>query len=206
MKTNPSKKKVVDLRPLPADETELANELNALVTIQAGREIAAALRDKAVAEASRQYDSQIDEADQKLKAGLERVQQWSVANKDKFGEAQSLTIAGHRFGWRKGTWGTKLAKGLTWDLVTSALKAVMASASRSNASDAALARAAMASDFLRTVIEPAKDVMLARQDDPQAKELLADVGVLFAQERAFYLTPGREGQAELTLKMKGGEA
>jgi hypothetical protein len=185
---------------LPADDAELLDLLSRARAAQLEKESLVAKRELAKATAAEPFEPEIERLTEKLKADVELLKRWSVANKDRFGKARSLTLGGHRWGWELGNWATELKGKLKWEHVLQNLRDIIAAATRSNASDETRARAAIATGFIRTVEEPAKDNMINSRDDAAAVKVLEDVGVKVTRKDTFFLQADRDEQAPARLK------
>ncbi len=161
-----------------ADAEALANRL---VEIQLRRETLVAERDAAVLEVSRPYAPQIDSLDGELKAGLDILETWSDHHLEEFGKAESITLAGHRVGWRLGNHAARTLPKWTWEKVLAKLREMPKG---------------WRDSYLRVKEEVNKEALVA---DRAHAEDLAQIGVRIVQERRFYLEPAREGQADATL-------
>lgn len=184
---------------LPQSDGEVQSLITATITAQLKREKLRADRDQSIIKASEPFAGQIDDLTAAIERDVKTLERWGLANRDRFGTAKSLVMGGHRFGWRLGSWGTGTAKKHTWKTVLIALKDIIQSAHRANASEATQQRATLAANFIRTEEKPAKELMLAWREDPTAHALLKECGVTFEQEQTFFLSPDREGQDAPTL-------
>jgi phage host-nuclease inhibitor protein Gam len=160
------------------DAEALASQL---VECQLRRETLVAERDAAVLEISRPYAPQIDALDNEIKHGLAVLEVWAEHHAEEFGKAESVTLAGHRVGYRLGNFAAKTLPKWTWAKVVAHLQELPKS---------------WRDTYLRTKIEPNKEAMIADRSTID----LASIGVQVTQERRFYLEPAREGQADTTLK------
>ncbi len=192
-------KATTTVRPIPADDIELESLCHELTATKINLEKLIAQRDEAQLRAAEPFAGSIASCQNAINEGLECLERWAVAHKARFAEGKSITVAGHRLGWRLGNWATKLASKATWSGVLDRLKDLIAIGEKSGSKIAA-ERAQWARDFIRTKEECNKEAMLANRTDELAGELLKDCGVLFKQDETFYLSPDREGQegAELT--------
>ena len=76
-------------------------------------------------------------------------------------------------GFRTGTPKLKTLKGFTWGAVTNLLTEFLPG-------------------YVRTVVEPAKDKLLADRDDEQTAALFPKVGITVVQDETFYVEPKKE--------------
>jgi phage host-nuclease inhibitor protein Gam len=173
------------IRPAGAGYTRAQVEALAttLVAAQCEREALVAERDAAMLAAGAPYAPRLDRLDRELKTGLAILEAWAEANLAEFGKGESVTLAGHRVGWRLGNFAAKLRSKWTWAKVVEALQ-----------EGPRLVR----ERWLRTKVEPNKEAMI--QDRETAPAELAQYGVEIVQERRFYLDPSREGQDDKTLR------
>jgi phage host-nuclease inhibitor protein Gam len=171
------------VRPAGTDYTrQQAERLAAdMATTQTEIESLVAARDAAQLAAAEPYAPAIDLLRANLDAGLAALEAWSENNLAEFARAESVTLAGHRVGWRLGNYAAKLNAKWTWAKVLAALEA---------APDEFRAR------WLRIKTDPNKEAMI---EDRAKVADLASIGVVIVQERRFYFDPAREGQADVTL-------
>lgn len=102
------------------------------------------------------------------------MQAYAVENKaELFTRKKSLDTVHGTMGFRTGTPKLKTLKGFTWASVTNLLKEFLPS-------------------YVRTVVEPAKDKLLADRDDEEVMALLPRVGISVVQDETFYVEPKKE--------------
>jgi phage host-nuclease inhibitor protein Gam len=183
MATTTPKRLIKKISPAGADYTRADAEALAtrLVELQLERETLVAERDAAALEVTRPYAPKIDTIDGELKSGLDILETWADHHTEEFGKAQSLTLSGHRVGWRLGQYAAKTLPKWTWDKVLAKLKEMPKS---------------WRDRYIRVREEANKEALIA---DRLIADELAMVGVKIVQERRFYLEPAREGQADTTL-------
>jgi hypothetical protein len=183
---------------IPQSDADLSALLTATITAQTKRESAVARRDakiaaaKAAIEIEHGFDAIIAAQDAILERNLELLETWTTINAKRLGDAKSLVVGGHRFGWRLGNWKTVATD--TWDKVTAKLREWREAGKADDASPEAQERAAMAAEYLVDKCEPDRKAMLRDRDRKPARALLAKAGVEFEQDESFYLEPDREGQ------------
>ena len=178
-------KRIVKIAPAGANYSKAQAEAlaNDLATAQTELESLVAARDAAQIAAAEPYAPAIDKLRVELDAGVSTLEAWAEANLHEFGKLESVTLSGHRIGWRLGNFAAKLASKWTWAKVLDALLESPAS---------------VRDRWLRTKVEPNKEAMI--QDRDTEGLILATYGVKIIQERRFYFDPAREGQDEKTLK------
>ncbi|MDZ4287801.1 MAG: host-nuclease inhibitor Gam family protein [Prosthecobacter sp.] len=195
---------------VPQNDEELAKLLTVTTIKQAEREKLVADRNtaetlaKAALEKEHSWGAKIATLDKEITGKMELLETWSAINKPRFGEAKSLTVNRHRFGWRLGNWKTTLRKGVkSWKLALEALHGIVAKGMDQDAKPELKDRAEMAKDYLAIKLEANKEAMLRDRDDAVRAALLNDVGVIFDQDENFFLEPDREQQQAATLMLGG---
>lgn len=107
------------------------------------------------------------EADKSL--AFETMQVYATENKDiLFTKKKSIDTIHGTFGFRTGTPKLKPLKGFTWPAVTKLLEKLMPA-------------------YIRKVVEPAKDKLLADREKKGIAEKLTDVGIEVVQDETFYI-------------------
>lgn len=154
---------------------------NSLAAAQIEREKLVAERDAAALAVVEPYAPKIDAIDAEILTGLDLLNTWADHHLEEFGKAESITLAGHRVGWRLGNYAAKTLPKMTWEKVVALIQSK---------------RKTTRERYLRTKIEANKEAMIA---DRKAARFLAKLGVQIVQGRSFYFEPAREGQAETTL-------
>jgi len=102
------------------------------------------------------------------------MQAYAVENKvELFSKKKSLDTVHGTMGFRTGTPKLKTLKGFTWASVTNLLNEFLPS-------------------YVRTVVEPAKDKLLADRDDEEVQAMLPKVGISVVQDETFYVEPKKE--------------
>lgn len=113
--------------------------------------------------------------DQKSKA-LEVMQVFATENREElFSKRKSMETAHGVIGFRTGTPKLKTKKGFTWAAVLELLRK-------------------FGKDYIRATEEIAKDKLLADRDSDECQQLMADCGIIVAQDETFYVEPKKEAQ------------
>lgn len=145
-----------------------------IVESQIQRERLVSERDAAIERAAGPYRPEIDRIDAEIEDGLARLEAWAIANREEFGDAKSLALAGgHRVGWRLGQWTAKPGRGWNWKKIQAGIEALS-----KGWRDA----------YLRTKTTVNKAAIIADREKVDWSVL----GVSFAQGETFYLEPHRE--------------
>lgn len=112
-------------------------------------------------------------ADAKEKA-FDTIQAYAVENRDVlFSKKKSVETIHGVFGFRTGTPKLKTKKGFTWAAVAELLKIHLPS-------------------YVRTTVEPAKDLLLAARDEKEVCKHFDEVGVYVDQDETFFVEPKKE--------------
>lgn len=112
-------------------------------------------------------------ADAKEKA-FDTIRVYALENRDVlFSKKKSVETVYGVFGFRTGTPKLKTKKGFTWPAVTELLKIHLPS-------------------YLRTTVEPAKDLLLASRDEKEINEHFDEVGIYVDQDETFFVEPKKE--------------
>lgn len=113
--------------------------------------------------------------EQKSKA-LEVMQIFATENREElFSKRKSMETAHGVIGFRTGTPKLKTKKGFTWAAVLELLRK-------------------FGKDYIRATEEIAKDKLLADRDSDECQQLMADCGIIVAQDETFYVEPKKEAQ------------
>ena len=184
------------LKSSPVLKTRAAVEavLNDTVALQIERESLVATRDARLLAIKEEHEPEIDALAEQLESNLALLEQWSNANRAEFGDAQSITINGHRLGYRLGQPTVKPAGKLKFPAI---IKIILAKGGD------------LLRKYIRVKHELNKEAILetgrltesgdATQRELAATELSA-IGVEIEQAESFYLDPDRAGQADVMLK------
>lgn len=168
---------------------DAARVVREVVALQLDQEAAIVARDQAVKSIAETHNSSIDKIGVSIGEKMAQLQQWATAHPEEFPkDAKSMKFDGHDLGWKLGNHATKLLKGWTWKKVVASLEQT---------------RKRIREKYLRTVVEPNKEAMIA---DRRRGKLLAKYGVEIVQGETFYLAPNRDGQAEPTIQGEKQEA
>ena len=199
-------KKLKALLPLiPSDDLALTDLINRTCIAQLTREEAITKRDDLLREAAAsieakyKYEALIQECETTLDANKELLEAWSVHNIARFGKAKSFKFAGVTMGWRSNGWATCLiASKATWKKAVQILEE-LAFAARDEAkaeqpNPEVIEAGQIAASLVRVKVEPAKDVMLSKRENPAVIKVLATAGVGFEEEENYYVKPDRDGQ------------
>jgi phage host-nuclease inhibitor protein Gam len=178
-----SKRITKKITPAGAEYTRAQAEeiARSLASAQIRREILVAERDAAALAATVPFAPQIDALDTEINAALSLLNVWSDHHLEEFGKAESITLSGHRVGWRLGNYAARTLPKLTWEKVVAIIQGK---------------KKATRERYLRTKVEANKEALIA---DRKATRFLARLGVQIVQEKRFYFEPSREGQADTTL-------
>jgi phage host-nuclease inhibitor protein Gam len=153
-----------------------------IVRAQIDRETLVADRDAAVLAAQEQHQPEIDQLSAAIDQDMSMLESWAAAHPDEFGAKRSITLSGHRVGWRTGQPRAKGKRGWTWAKILAVL--------RESSEE-------LRSRYLRTREEVSKEALIAaRETHPLDLEYLH---VQIEQSETFFLEPAREGQDPTTL-------
>ena len=177
------------LKSTPILKTRAAAEavINETVALQISRESLVAERDAKILAIQEAHGPEIDAHAEQIESNLALLEQWALANRAEFSEAQSIAINGHRIGFRLGNPAVKPAGKLKF-----------------------LAKGGeLVRKYIRVKQELNKEAILETgrltdSGDATTRELaeteLSAIGVEIVQEETFYLDPAREGQADTVIK------
>lgn len=111
--------------------------------------------------------------DAKEKA-FDTMQVYALENRDVlFSKKKSVETIHGVFGFRTGTPKLKTKKGFTWAAVTNLLKTYLPT-------------------YVRTTVEPAKDLLLAARDNKDVSKHFEVIGVYVDQDETFFVEPKKE--------------
>lgn len=135
--------------------------------------ITASMDQQFVAIREQQADRLAELEEQKSKA-LEVMQVFATENREElFSKRKSMETAHGVIGFRTGTPKLKTKKGFTWAAVLELLRK-------------------FGRDYIRATEEIAKDKLLADRDSDECQQLMADCGIIVAQDETFYVEPKKE--------------
>ena len=124
-----------------------------------------------VNEVLEKYENEVQFASETRNAAFETMRAYCIANKNSlFGKRRSIGTPFGIAGFRLGTPRLKLIKGATWEVILTKLKDKLPG-------------------YIRTVEEPAKDLLLADRNKEKVAPLLMEVGVEVVQDELFYIEP-----------------
>jgi phage host-nuclease inhibitor protein Gam len=129
--------------------------------------------DEAITKIRDKYAADITELTEKKDDAFEIMQTFAENNRDDFGKKKSIDLTHGTIGFRTGMPSLKAAKGFTWKSITVLLNKNY-------------------KDFVREVIEPAKDKILADRLTPATKLMMVDCGIIVDQAETFFVEPKKE--------------
>lgn len=182
-----------------------------IVENQIKREALIAARDEEVATVLAKHNPAIDDLTLSIDTDFELLETWAGENPQEFGKAKSITIGGHRLGYRTGNPKVETRGKLSFKTILSQLikaggdlKARFVREKPEFNKDAVLAlnRVADGTDEAVKAMDP--EARIAAIDE--AKLTLKELGVKVTQTEAFFFEPNREEQPELRLTGKDKEA
>jgi phage host-nuclease inhibitor protein Gam len=192
---------------LAVPQTRAEMELLAVETVklQTDKETMIAARDKERVEREHEANVKIAACELTIATNVKCLQAWAQANKAEFGDKRSLKAGAATIGWSWNPWKTSLkSRAFTWEGVLWGLVAIFnAPGPEKEEPEAALKRAmraGIANTLIRKKMEPNKEAMIERREEPEAVAIMMELGVEIIQEETFYVEPDREGQANTTLK------
>lgn len=120
------------------------------------------------------YQNEIVELGEVKDKAFDILQAFSLENKASlFSKKKSLDTLHGVIGFRTGTPKLKILKGFTWASVTNLLREFLP-------------------DYVRNVVEPAKDRLLADREDENVSSMFNKVGLTVIQEETFFVEPKKE--------------
>lgn len=133
-----------------------------------------ALMDEQITRIREKYQADLQVCAEVKQKAFDTIQVYAVENRDLlFSKKKSYETVHGIFGFRTGTPKLKTKKGFTWAKVAELLKEHLPS-------------------YVRTTIEPAKDLLLAAHDDKDVTEHFEEVGIYIAQDEVFFVEPKKE--------------
>lgn len=181
-------------RTIIRDTAHLEATVSETVTAQIQREKLIAKRDEELQRINEKHAPGIEALSEEIDSNLGILEQWADAHSAEWGTARSISVCGHRIGFRTGNPAVKPNGKLTFKAIVSML---------------AKAGGDLAKKFLKVKTDLCKETVLAtaRQlesaDEATALAAQAEldaIGCHIEQAEAFYLEPAREGQPETTLQ------
>lgn len=123
-----------------------------------------------------QHADQLAVLEELKSKALEVMQVFATENREElFSKRKSMETAHGVIGFRTGTPKLKTKKGFTWAAVLELLRK-------------------FGRDYIRATEEIAKDKLLADRDSDECQQLMADCGIMVAQDETFYVEPKKEAQ------------
>lgn len=120
------------------------------------------------------YQEELQKLQEMKDKSFEIMQAYAVENRDElFSKRKSLETTHGTIGFRTGNPKLKTLKGFTWSAVTNLLTEFLP-------------------DYVRTVIEPAKDKLLADREVADVAANFGKVGIMVVQDENFYVEPKKE--------------
>ncbi|MDU1892734.1 MAG: host-nuclease inhibitor Gam family protein [Dysgonomonas sp.] len=115
------------------------------------------------------YQSELAQLEADKSKAFETIQVYATENKDAlFSKKKSIETVHGVYGFRTGTPKLKTLKGFTWSSVTTLLEKLMPS-------------------YVRKVVEPAKDKLLADREKKGIAAKMKEVGIEVVQDETFYI-------------------
>lgn len=120
-----------------------------------------------------QYADKLDPLRETRDEKFKVLQFFAEKNKALFDKKRSMDLTHGVLGFRRGTPKLKTRKGITWAAVVELAKE-------------------FAPDWVRTKEEPAKDIMIAMREEPEAVERMNKIGVLVDNDESFFVELKKE--------------
>jgi len=122
-----------------------------------------------VGELLKRYEEELTNMASLKQKAFDKVQAYCVNNKQRlFARTRYIGTAEGKAGFRLGTPRLKPDKGRTWEVVLAGLKMKLP-------------------EYIRTVEEPAKDLLLADRNTDHVAKALVELGVQVVQDELFYI-------------------
>ena len=185
------------VRTILKDRAQAETTVDETVAAQIKREQLVAKRDKLIQAIMEEHGPAIDAETETIDANLALLEQWCDANPGEFGEARSITMHGHRLGYRTGQPKVEPTGKLTF-------KAILATLKKAPDSDLAKKYVRIKSDLDKEAILATGRLLTSSDEAARtaAEAELDAIGCEIVQGETFYLEPAREGQADTTLTTK----
>lgn len=120
------------------------------------------------------YQDELMRLEDVKEASFDIMQAYAVENRETmFTKKKSIETTHGTIGFRTGTPKLKTMKGFTWASVTTLLQEFLPG-------------------YVRTVVEPAKDKLLADREDEEVMAMMPKVGVSVVQDETFFVEPKKE--------------
>ncbi len=181
------------VKPVLSTRAAVEAVVNETVAKQIERVTIVARRDAKVLAIEKEYGPRIDELGTAMESNLALLEQWADANEPEFAEARSISINGHRLGYRLGNPTVAAAGKLTFKAIIKAIA--------DKGGD-------LARKYLRVKTDLDKEAVLStgrllESPDEETRTIaeieLDEIGCEIKQTQTFYLEPNREGQSATTL-------
>ena len=158
----------------PLNQPEADKVLTQYAKAHAKREEINAEIDQKLTEIREQYASQLTELTDRVNDNFKKLQMYYEVKPELFTKRKSIDTSHGMIGFRTGTPKLKTLRGYTWAAVLKLLQAKEAI------------------NFLRTKIEPAKDLLLANREKPEVVTLMTEVGIEVVQDDTFFIDLKKE--------------
>lgn len=130
--------------------------------------------DEQITRIREKYQSDLKACVDAKEKAFDTLQMYAMENRDVlFSKKKSCETVHGIFGFRTGTPKLKTKKGFTWAAVTNLLKIHLPS-------------------YIRTTVEPAKDLLLAARDEKNVNQHFEEVGIYVDQDETFFVEPKKE--------------
>jgi len=158
----------------PLNQNEADRVLARYATAHAKREEINAEIDQKLTEIREQYAGDLAELTEVVNDNFKKLQMYYEVKPELFKKRKSIETAHGLVGFRTGTPKLKTLKGYTWAAVLKLLQAKQAI------------------NYLRTKVEPAKDLLLANREQPEVITLMSEVGIEVVQDDTFFVDLKKE--------------
>lgn len=176
-----------------------------IVAAQIEREKLIAARDAAVEKVTALHAPKIDALSSGIERDLELLETWAEEHEEaEFGKLKSITMAGHRFGWRTGNPKVEPRGKLTLKTIIAELVKAGGKLKEQFVRDKPELNKEAILEINRTAEgrTPAVEALspeVRAEVQAAAKDALRAIGVRVIQTEAFFFEPDREGQPEIRL-------
>lgn len=185
--------KITTKRPIIRDQAHLELIVNETVSAQIEREKRTAKRDAELQEITEKHSPKIDALTAEIENNMVLLEQWADAHSSTWGDARSISVAGHRLGFRTGNPAVKPNGKLTF-------KAIIAAVAKMGGDLAAKFLKVKTDLCKETVLSTARQLESADETTRAAAQAELDaIGCHIEQAETFYLDPAREGQPDSLL-------
>jgi len=143
--------------------------LSSFAKASAQEQILSSEMEKRIADIHNQYDPELSSIRKTKEEAFDILQTYATENKRSlFNRKKSLVTPYGSYGFRRGTPQLKIQDGITWSIVTSRLKEQLP-------------------QYIRTIEEPAKDILLLARNDQQISTLFPEIGIYVSQDESFFI-------------------